>query len=463
MLTDSLHFPQTGRLSANAAFTLTVDDEFTLEVLVPTDRTNGSMDDLVSDVNEGLYSAFVSSGRERIVEARRLGSRLSLVRTDGIAGSRQSLKVSHSNTVAQRELHLQDPSVLVDTFAQREIISFEALRENGQLSADVSFQLKIDNRYTLAVNLSTADTGSNTSLDDLASDLNQRLQVAFDALNLGSSSQLPARFVAYGYYLRLVRSPLTLSAANGVAVNQLHLPSVMNGSAVGNEFIGKSALPENGRLDPVQGDATFVLQVDGQYTLAVTVPHEDTRLNDSRADLIEDINAALSKAFTQLQLDSDPRITSLDRLSVRAELVAHNQALRLVRNLDGGESLVIAESNAAAQRDLHLQLPAPNSASREMLRELLPPEGDFLAIIIDALDGNDHIIVGPTVTKSVWVDAGAGDDRVEIVSGRPILIDQSEAQFDSRGQAVGADRNDTHRNCLRPDERSEDWQDSWKC
>ncbi len=60
------------------------------------------------------------------------------------------------------------------------------------------------------------------------------------------------------------------------------------------------------------------------------------------------------------------------------------------------------------------------------LAGLLPPEGDFLAIVVDALRGNDHVTVGPTVQKTVWVDAGPGDDRVEIISGKPILTDQTE-------------------------------------
>jgi Ca2+-binding RTX toxin-like protein len=64
---------------------------------------------------------------------------------------------------------------------------------------------------------------------------------------------------------------------------------------------------------------------------------------------------------------------------------------------------------------------------------LLPPEGEFLAIIIDALGGNDQINVGPTVIKTVWTDAGAGDDVVRYASGSPILIDAAE----------GASRNDT--------------------
>src|SRR5205085_2165966 len=49
-----------------------------------------------------------------------------------------------------------------------------------------------------------------------------------------------------------------------------------------------------------------------------------------------------------------------------------------------------------------------------------------MAIIIDALDGNDKITVGPTVQKTVWIDAGAGDDQVQILSGYAILVDQAE-------------------------------------
>ncbi len=36
------------------------------------------------------------------------------------------------------------------------------------------------------------------------------------------------------------------------------------------------------------------------------------------------------------------------------------------------------------------------------------------------------VIVGPTVQKTVWIDAGAGDDRVEIQAGNPLLIDRTE-------------------------------------
>ena len=63
---------------------------------------------------------------------------------------------------------------------------------------------------------------------------------------------------------------------------------------------------------------------------------------------------------------------------------------------------------------------------QDLVNGLLPPEGDFLAIIIDALDGDDQITIGPTVQKTVWVDAGAGDDVVEILAGNAILVDRTE-------------------------------------
>jgi len=58
---------------------------------------------------------------------------------------------------------------------------------------------------------------------------------------------------------------------------------------------------------------------------------------------------------------------------------------------------------------------------------LLPPEEDFDAIIVDAMDGNDQVYVGPTVQKTVWIDAGGGDDKVVISSGSSILVDRGEA------------------------------------
>ncbi|MCA9197940.1 MAG: FG-GAP repeat protein, partial [Planctomycetales bacterium] len=57
---------------------------------------------------------------------------------------------------------------------------------------------------------------------------------------------------------------------------------------------------------------------------------------------------------------------------------------------------------------------------------VLPPEGDFLAILIDTLDGNDTVLVGETVQKSVWVDAGPGNDLVRMEPRLAYLPDETD-------------------------------------
>ncbi len=73
--------------------------------------------------------------------------------------------------------------------------------------------------------------------------------------------------------------------------------------------------------------------------------------------------------------------------------------------------------------------------SIELSGNILPPEGDYLAIIVDAKAGNDQIYVGPTVQRSVWVAAGEGDDRVEFSSGVALLTDL--ADIDRRNEVPG--------------------------
>ena len=64
----------------------------------------------------------------------------------------------------------------------------------------------------------------------------------------------------------------------------------------------------------------------------------------------------------------------------------------------------------------------------------LPGEDNYLAILVDALDGDDLVTVGPTVQKTVWINGGRGNDRIQILSGNAILVDQTE-QFVSDGPA----------------------------
>lgn len=66
------------------------------------------------------------------------------------------------------------------------------------------------------------------------------------------------------------------------------------------------------------------------------------------------------------------------------------------------------------------------TAETNLVNNLLPGEGEFLAIIVDAKDGNDQVTIGPTVQKSVWIVGGAGDDEITIRGGNAILVDKAE-------------------------------------
>lgn len=85
--------------------------------------------------------------------------------------------------------------------------------------------------------------------------------------------------------------------------------------------------------------------------------------------------------------------------------------------------------------------------SLQLSGDLLPPEGDYLAIIVNAGNGDDQVFVGPTVQRSVWVSAGDGDDRVEFSSGAPLLVDLADTE--GRNEVLG-DPNDPSNAYLLP-------------
>ena len=80
--------------------------------------------------------------------------------------------------------------------------------------------------------------------------------------------------------------------------------------------------------------------------------------------------------------------------------------------------------------------------------DLIPPEGDYLAIIIAAKEGDDQVFVGPTVQRTVWVAAGDGDDRVEFSGGAAILADLADS--DSRNEVAGSPDDSSAAHLLEP-------------
>ena len=130
--------------------------------------------------------------------------------------------------------------------------------------------------------------------------------------------------------------------------------------------------------------------------------HLITRLTDNNGNVTFDAQVRLDFAATDS--DGKPIWTPNDLLADYAAL----------RSLTGNETLTDLQKLDVKRLETNL------------VNHLLPPEGDFQVILIDALAGNDKIIVGPTVQKSVWIDAGDGDDQVTIRGGNVILADKAE-------------------------------------
>ncbi len=170
--------------------------------------------------------------------------------------------------------------------------------------------------------------------------------------------------------------------------------------------------------------ARFSLSVDGGDAILVSVNPSPRDEASTIRDVVGDINQALQAAG----------------LSGRVVAKANGARVALLRTSDSSSrngSLAVQQADQVAENQLGLM--AGTEATIGLigsngLSSLLPPEGAFQAIIVDALDGDDEVVVGPTVVKSVWTDAGRGDDKVTYVSGKPILIDQFDA--DSRNDSA---------------------------
>ncbi|MCA9139509.1 MAG: FG-GAP repeat protein, partial [Planctomycetales bacterium] len=277
-----------GRLSATAEFTLTVDGGEPIDVSVISNSHNEVLDDLIDDINTALQQAFFTAGADVLVEARRVGDRIRLVRLegDGITPLIRPRAMELSNAVGLIPAELKS----VDT----DLLLLGEVQPSDYATMDVRFDLSIDSGNPTSIVIAANPT--NTTLDQLLADINAAIQLGFEAA--GRRQIITA--IAEGSDIYLVR-------------------------------------------------------------------HDDTPLE---------------------------------------------------------ESLVLTNANPITTTELHFS--EAQIAIRGQLRNLLPPEGDFTAILIDALGGNDQITVGPTVVKSVWVDAGDGDDRVEVLSGRPILADLTD-------------------------------------
>jgi len=182
-----------------------------------------------------------------------------------------------------------------------------------------------------------------------------------------------------------------------------------NDSYFGTAIIGGTILPSSFVLSQ---PARFSLSLDGGAIRELSILAQSFL---TTSQFLKAVNEAIQTAGLDGQLSA--RLSEGKLAIVRTDSPSANA------------SILVASTNLLARERLGFsdgQLSTVGFVGSYGLSRLLPAEGDFQAIIIDALDGNDIINVGPTVTKSVWTDAGRGNDRVEYKSGRPILTDLTE-------------------------------------
>ena len=200
----------------------------------------------------------------------------------------------------------------------------------------------------------------------------------------------------------------------------------LDGGLNGDEW--KQFLKESGRVFYVAGS-------EGDDRITVDFVNEPGLLGDHHlvTRLISNGDGTFSFAAL-VKLDFNATDQSGNPLFDAADLVIRLEGLQQRGNQQNSSTPDTTLSpTGLAQTAVGLE-------SAATLHGLLPAEGDFDVILIDALGGEDEILVGPTVQKTVWIDAGAGDDKVIISGGNVILTDRSELQNPNPGLPP---RNDT--------------------
>jgi uncharacterized delta-60 repeat protein len=131
----------------------------------------------------------------------------------------------------------------------------------------------------------------------------------------------------------------------------------------------------------------------------------------------------------------DPRFSGFDSFS------AFNREDQPIH--DGDDNVILPDenrnrpsaSNPQIAQDAVSQFRQFGIQETDLVERVFGGEPDFQVIIIDALGGNDSVVIGETVQKSVWVDAGDGDDTVLIQPQRAFLPDRTDRVGDRNDSA----------------------------
>src|SRR5579883_1848298 len=482
VLVGSEDAPVDGLLTADAEFDLSINGSAPVAVTVTASATQNNTalvnptnpldtTTLVGDINAALQLAGVYNK----VAAGVQGNRLTLSTTG--FGSSQWIQISATGpNGAITGLHFSNgqsaqgagdstPAMLVGVFDAP---------TNGKLLEDAKFSLSVNGADPIHVLVSAALTADNTALFNPANPLDKTTLVG-DINNALATAKLGNLVVA-----GVLGNRITLSTIAGGSGQSLQI----NTSTFG-VFVGP-----NGQLTRDDGNGQYSAEDTG-YNRMLGSPNNDTLYGgtgldfldgNGGSDLLYKSDGTLfsaadggdgSEAWKQYAQTADKvwyysGSNADDTITVNfvtepGFLQGHELITRLTNNngnftfdaqvrLDFGArdaqgNLIwnptdlyydvqqLANANTPAAKAVLQQL-AEGNPTQTLLTGydgLLPPEGDYDAIIIDALGGNDTVTIGPTVQKPVWVDGGTGNDTITVQSGNTILPDKTE----------GPNRNDT--------------------
>ena len=447
--------PLDGVLTSDAHFTLLFADGTPVNVVVEADATNGvngqsinvSIDDLVDDINDALTAAGlenrVVAGRNQLVGSGLDGNLITLT-TLGTLIQITSLPAGDAASV---DLHFAQGQTSAN---QASIVASADAPTNGQLvTGDATFTIRSNTGLPASVVVAQADTVDNQDLDDLVADINASLVVAGigDEIVAGlqgnlltlSSTNTSLQFVSqFGVFVDPENGVLHPNDGGGLyELEDTGLNRVLGGPN-NDSLYGGTGLDflygAGGDNTLIRADGTDFDSLDGG--LAGNEWKDYARESDKvwyyRGTGVDDIITV--DFVTEPGLLSNQHL--ITRLTDNNGNFSFDAQVKLSFNAtdDNGDLIWDPKDSVANVEALRAQAEAGDGDApsgspqieQDLVDGLLPPEGDYLAIIIDALGGNDMITVGPTVQKTVWIDAGEGNDRVEILSGNAILADQTE-------------------------------------
>ncbi|MEK7426418.1 MAG: hypothetical protein AAB131_21545, partial [Actinomycetota bacterium] len=316
---------------------------------------------------------------------------------------------------------------------------------DGQLRADMHVALSIDGGADIDVHVAQSVTQNNTSLSDLVADVNNALNAA------GLGGQVVAGFVTESgkRFFTLAKTAtggsLTLRLRQfGVFVGSLHDD---NGDLDGDGFLDSDGVSAPRQLEDTGLDRMLGSEEDDELYGGTGLGFlfgngGDAKLFRADGSLFESLDGGLlgedwknyARETGQVwyigATDADDVIT-VDYVTEPGIARDHHLVTRLTNNngnfsfaaqinLDFNaedsngnpiwdpDDIVVdldaLEARTQAQdpeNPTDQELAAIQYQQLNLEESLLPPEGNFEVILIDAMDGNDQVYVGPTVQKTV--------------------------------------------------------------